>query len=278
MSLPSESFPESSTKGMISSDGSEVSIWFPRSVTAKHLVQIAQNRGDGQSGQRRHGRHGPDCQQHDERNGAFSCLDFSQPGILVPLSPATVIPNENGPASGRSVVRFLRMSLLHPHATHRHAVGTGIGDVVFEASAGGLLLEPEVESRGFRCPTASLRSNKDLPGLRLLGHAAHGDGVVNVQDRAVVVTAASCADKQRRGSPAPDRSGPQPYLSASAAVGGSHSFKPSNTADGATPPAIGAGDRRRFFEADHKSSECALHSSRSPDRDAHDEESGAARR
>ena len=47
----------------------------------KHLVQIAQNRGDGQSGQRRNGRHGPDCQQHDERNGAFSCLDFHSRGF-----------------------------------------------------------------------------------------------------------------------------------------------------------------------------------------------------
>lgn len=42
----------------------------------EHLVQVAQNRGDGQSRQRRNGRHRPDSQQHDERNGAFSCFDF----------------------------------------------------------------------------------------------------------------------------------------------------------------------------------------------------------
>ena len=47
----------------------------------KHLVQIAQNGGYGQSGQRGNGRHGPDCQQHDERNGAFSCLDFHSRGF-----------------------------------------------------------------------------------------------------------------------------------------------------------------------------------------------------
>ena len=33
LSRPSESFPESSTKGIISSDGSDVSIWISRSVT-----------------------------------------------------------------------------------------------------------------------------------------------------------------------------------------------------------------------------------------------------
>ena len=33
VSRPSESFPESSTKGMISSEGSDVSIWISRSVT-----------------------------------------------------------------------------------------------------------------------------------------------------------------------------------------------------------------------------------------------------
>ena len=39
-------------------------------------VQVTQNRGDGQSGERRDGRHGPDGQQNGKRDEAFSGFDF----------------------------------------------------------------------------------------------------------------------------------------------------------------------------------------------------------
>lgn len=82
LSLPSESFPESSTKGIISSDGSEVSIWISRSVTLGNTLFRSPRIGETASpGSDSNGRHGPDCQQHDERNGAFSCLDFHSRGF-----------------------------------------------------------------------------------------------------------------------------------------------------------------------------------------------------
>ena len=46
LSRPSESFPESSTKGIINSDGSDVSIWISRSVTLGNTLFKSPRMGD----------------------------------------------------------------------------------------------------------------------------------------------------------------------------------------------------------------------------------------
>lgn len=99
LSLPSESFPESSTKGMISSDGSEVSIWISRSVTLGNTLFRSPRIGETASP-------GSDAMA-DTDQIASSTTSVTEPfpvlifiaGDFSTAIPATVIPNENGPAS-----------------------------------------------------------------------------------------------------------------------------------------------------------------------------------
>ena len=98
LSLPSESFPESSTKGMISNDGSEVSIWISRSVTLGNTLFRSPRIGETASP-------GSDAMA-DTDQIASSTTSVTEPfpvlifiaGDFSTAIPATVIPNENGPA------------------------------------------------------------------------------------------------------------------------------------------------------------------------------------
>ena len=107
LSLPSESFPESSTKGMISSDGSEVSIWISRSVTLGNTLFRSPRIGETASP-------GSDAMADTDQIASsttsvmepFPVLIFMS-GILVPLSPQLLYQTKTDRPQGRPAVRFL---------------------------------------------------------------------------------------------------------------------------------------------------------------------------
>lgn len=126
LSLPSESFPESSTKGMISSDGSEVSIWISRSVTLGNTLFRSPRIGETASP-------GSDAMADTDQIASsstsviepFPVLIFMS-GILVPLFPQLLYQTKTAGIEAGPPFGFFRSILCQHERERYHSIKSAV--------------------------------------------------------------------------------------------------------------------------------------------------------